>query len=359
MRRLSLSDFSSSNDVRLRMELISLLLSCPVMALPTLLATPAVSSTLLHIVHHSTPSSPDRVQLQHLITHLSSLKGGLSLPLLAVYCASFGPTNRELVKQTVDSALKHDAELSQQLLEVAPQLMDEAIRGALEAGVGSPAQLHLTLAPHLALAVSHPLLSSSYGQSQSLLRAINKLYTNLSHSQAASLAPTLELKLCLLETTHTLLSAAFLDPLLHPRGVGEGPLLREERNAFIDELEAALLPLLPPPVSSSHTVQSLVSASLLQDLQHYYQLSGKVDQASQGLIGQREASAKELLRRVRESVSGLEGEDGLEVLKRLRQSGLSTTSAPVAEVLNSKGKQKATSQDPVRSGLAPLQRLCR
>lgn len=331
------------------MELISLLLSCPVGSLPSLLATPAISSTLLHLIHSSTPSSPHRVQLQQLVSYLATLKGGLSLPLLAVYCQSYGSTNRELVKQTVDQGLKHDAQLSHQLMEVAPQLMDQALKDTLEAGHTDAVQLHLTLAPHLALAVSHPLLSSSYGQSQTLLRSIHKLYTSLSSSQSSSLAPSLELKLSLLETIHTLLSAAFLDPLLNPRGAGEGPLTREERNAFIDELEAALLPLLPPPMVSSHSVQSLVSASLLQDLQQYYQLSAQVDKASQGLMGEREGRAKELLRRVRESVGRVEGEDGLEVLRRLRLSGGSAAaSVQSSQASTGKGKAKAASQDAVR-----------
>lgn len=341
---------TSSRLPLLEMELISLLLSCTEVQLPQLLSTPAISSTLLQLVAHSTPSSPHRIQLHQLILHLSNIPGTLSLPLLALYSQSYAPTNEQLVQELMGRALQGDEGLSHSLLEQAPDLLQQSIQQSLQLQLPLQ-QLTPLLSPHLALLTSHPAIASSAGQHPTLLSSISTLYSTLSPSHDQ---PTLQLKLSLLEASHSFLHSAFLDPLLSPIGNGEGTLTTSERHALLEELEGVLLPLLSPNVGggggsgSSHSPRGrgLISATLLQDLERYFGLSKRVEEGASGLLGERRGRVKELVERVREGVKlgGGEGggEDGLEMLRRMRSAKTEATST------QGKGKARAVSQDTVR-----------
>lgn len=329
------------------MELISLLLSCPTAALPSLLDSPPVQASLVHLLATSTPNSAERGQLQHLIARLAQQQGTLSLPLLALYAHAYWATNHTLVAQTIAQALEIDSALAAAVQQQLPTLLQQSF-SHLSSFNPAPSYIQLSslLAPLLALLRSVPTsLSSSF---LSTLPALAEFYSKYLPSllPSAHVTPTeeyLSLKLALLESSHSLLSHSFLDIL------PEANVTDEERfNAFLSLL-SALAPLLSSsrPTLGSAPPKPLISAPLLGDLERFYALSSSIEKAARGLEGEKQKSeAKELVQRIigaGERVA--QGEGGVEVLKRMR--GLVNGVAAASSSATSKGKEKAVVPDQV------------
>ncbi|ORY92884.1 hypothetical protein BCR35DRAFT_349195 [Leucosporidium creatinivorum] len=324
------------------MELISLLLSCPTEALPSLLASCSVSSSLAHLLATSTPSSTERKELQQLITRLSFTPTTLSLPLLALYAQSYLPTNHALVTWTIQQALSLDSALAATVHQQLPTLLQQSLTHLSESHP-PPSYSHLVtlLTPLLALIRSLASLSCSL---LPLLPQLAQFYSSYLPSLLPSHHTTphtnyLSLKLSLLESIHHLLLHSFLLPLQ------QQSLTPQQRATTFSSLHSALQPLLAsspafPSSSAGVGAKALISAPLIADLQHFYRLSTPIEDAARGLEAEKGGvEAKELSQRVigaGERIAG--GEQGLEALRRMRDVDGATAGG--RSVGGDKGKQK-------------------
>lgn len=263
-----------------RMELVNSLLHAPSSRLGQLVAIRAIEPTLVAVILETatTPAATRlRLHTAKLIHRLSSIPRALSFPLLVAFARSYGQSNQSLVRDVCTRVLDTDEDLSDFVLEHGPAILTRQIVTARHIESAS-SELNTATLAHLALARAHPLIASSYGQSVDLLAALAHLYDER--------APDLEddTRLAVLETTHALLSEAYLEPLTSEKGAGEGdgPLRADERAAFWTELKAALRPLLVLRSSSSSS-SSNGRGRLGSDLVRYCHLDDQLQLAADGL----------------------------------------------------------------------------
>lgn len=251
-------------------------------------------------------SSIDRELLLKLVLRLGEIKGIINLPRFALILASYGRTNQELMTGFAEKLLELDVGLFDLLQEQGPPLLveagGEATRNGLSQGLE---EMEKMVAIQCALARSTELIRSVYGQDGTVLETLSTCYTLLNVSTLHLVEiPSSEtiikanLKMEIVETAHSILHAAFIEPL------SDKSATSEEKAAFLEELETILKPLLDLSETGS---TFFCDKSLLSDLEYYYKLSSQLQDG----LGEKDAwRAKDLLRRLRISVAG---EDGLEL----------------------------------------------
>ncbi|KAM0787826.1 hypothetical protein ACM66B_003880 [Microbotryomycetes sp. NB124-2] len=313
-------------------EVVDRLLNCPLDKLAAVISNAVVHASLVHALASSRHDSTSmRQRLAQLVTRLATQTNTLTVPLLAVFCGAFLSTNKRLVRETVAIAFDTDAQLQINVCEHGPELLAQACDAAVTHS--TTAWARQTLQSLLALARSHPLVSSSFGQLSRTYSAIAHLYSSLSDPAAPPDTATLELKLDLLSTAWTVLDQASLDPLLDQTN----PLTVTDRQDFWSELLDNLGVILQHEQSSNSETTALINATLAQDLQRYYRLADKLDSAARGLDASSNIHTR--ANAVRQRVRGLDkhtadGEDGLEIVRRLKLGGKAMS--------NGKGKGKAS-----------------
>ncbi|KAK4046087.1 hypothetical protein OIV83_006367 [Microbotryomycetes sp. JL201] len=332
-------------------EVVDRLLKCALDNLPAVIRSPVVHASLVRALTDSTLDAPavERAKLAQLVTRLAARADTLTVPLLAVFCGAFQRTNSTLVHDTVALAFDNDPQLQIDVCEHGPTLLIQACDAAASSlPTHSSMWTRQALTSLLALARSHPLVASSFGQVTHTYTAIAHLYK--SSATEKDLA-TLQLKLDLLATTFALLDKAFLTPILDKTK----PVTTTDRCDFWSELIVCLDTLLQNIKTNSIPSHStpLINATLVRDLQRYYKLATKLDLAADGLDRGTELarSAHALCERVRTIDNGaFDTDDGLEVIRRLKLGGQA--------VSNDKGKAKSSSEvDPVALDAAVSQIL--
>ncbi|KAK4049112.1 hypothetical protein OIO90_005582 [Microbotryomycetes sp. JL221] len=346
-------------------DLINRLLTCPGDTLPTLMQSAVVHATVVEALamvgSSSSHAHPLRRPLHQLVSRMAtSHEGTLTVPLLAVYCNAFIAQNKQLVQDTIQTTFDHDAPLQVNVCEHAPLLLAQAAQATAASSTRSTADnaqwTRQALMSLLALARSHPLVSSAFGQVQQVYTSLSQFYSSPSIRQTQAHGETpdvvvLDCKFVTLTTVAILLDEAYLSPMLD----ATKPITITDREDFWLELITVLDVLLQQQSQQSKT-KNLIDATLLQDLLRYYKLRNKLELAAQGLQAGTDIKDRVFgtIKRVRALESGLSNnsDDGLELLRRSKLGGLATQAT-----YDSKGKARAPNSVEPDHLLEPIKQI--